>query len=329
MWATEPSEPDLADNSLGDFSAQRDSDLVPLVLAVELNHAAVGRPYHLDAHPLPIPDLEQTHATCLQVAPLLLFDRPAALHVPTHRQVGTGSAVRGERVEVEPFPTAADRVEQILVFWEHEQRQFQVGPLAPDEIAGVAQIGLFRQKIPKNLIAMDGAASVRVFERVAVPRNLDPTKADTDLAAERLAAGCVRFCVPLSLVELVVQRLGNLVAGLIVVRDHFPVGSLLDLQAQHSVDGRLYQRLDCRGNPQLSLTLQHLGVQLIAVVVIRLAIRTSPPCWLLLQLVQPGGERVQVDVLGLDRHQNALQFGGAAFRACGRALPAFRAPSQA
>ena len=49
----------------------------------------------------------------------------------------------------------------------------------------------------------------------------------------------------------------NLVAGLIVVRDNLPVGPLLDLQAQHSIDGRLNQRLDCRGYAQLALALGH------------------------------------------------------------------------
>ena len=164
-----------------------------------------------------------------------------------------------------------------------------------------------------------------------VARHLNPSNPDRGLALERLGAGRVRSCPALGLVQLVVQSLGNLVALLVVVRDNLPVRALFDLQTEDAIDRRLDDRFDCRRNAQLALALKHLGVQLIAVVVVRLFICSCTPRRLLLNLVDPAGKGRQVQGLGLLLlgHQKALQLGGGTGRWTGLAFPALRAPSHA
>ena len=151
---------------------------------------------------------------------------------------------------------APAQVDQLLMLGEHQCHSLGSKPALPAQPASVGQVGLDGLHVPVKLVAVDGNAAVWGLERVRVARYLHPANAARDLRPECFGACAVGLALALSLVELVVQRVGHVLPARLAVRSHTPVGANARLIALDRQQRGADQVFDGRGNAKRLLPAQ-------------------------------------------------------------------------
>ena len=176
---------------------------------------------------------------------------------------------------------------------EHAREPGRVQPAMPAQPARIAQI-LLGVEIVVDLVAMHRRAAVLVVERIRVARHLHPAQARPDLRAESLAARLVGLAHALGLVELVVDRVGHVLAAQAAVGRHAPIRAGRRLIALDRPQRRPDLVFHGRRNSDLLHPAQEIAVELVAVRVIGLLVGPGPPFRLQLDLPHDVGVFVEL-----------------------------------
>ena len=169
--------------------------VVGRVVLVVFDHAPVWRLEHDHIHPAAIPHFHKAQLLADGVVPAVLCHGPAARSIPATRLQPSGCATVHQAMAVlaPPARTIAPALgNQLFVLRERLGEPRRVQPARAAQVAGIAKV-IACCKVPGNLIAMNGGASVGVLEGIALARHFHPANAHSSLRAECARASDVGF----------------------------------------------------------------------------------------------------------------------------------------